>query len=304
VWGTGIDPIHSYYGEGPPLRSRGRPGASGFSPIDDGSSRKDHQAAADSDALNPSQRDVWGYPDDYGPDSFGMGADSAVAPGDTAPAIMMYLDQRPAWGEASEQEAVRTSTRRQPPWGTGGELFRSIPGGAARYRLYPRASDADEIGGSYEPITAEQPNSLPTETVSEGWQNKVTSFVAYADPSDVSQYEVQTSMRQRFGTRENRRAVMRDTDDARSVIPSRVMPMIAKVFSEGERCYDMFPYQIDQMERPFTYRTAGVGRADWMTTNAYNAVMPVERTPPPDPGMGSPEVQDYGYTGEDTMYYG
>lgn len=298
VWGTGINPIHGYHGEGPPLSVTGRQDALGFSPIDnDGpyDRRKYHQAA-DSDALNPSQQDLWGYRVDYGPDSFGSGPDAPISEGDTAPGVYFNVDQRPAWGEATEQERVRTSTRGQPPWNATGGLFRAFRGGAQRYRLYHTDSE-------YTPITAEQPNSFPTETVSEGWLNKVTSFVANASPSDPSQYEVQTSMRQRFGVRNNNRAVMRNTDDARSRIESRVMPMVEKVYSEGERLYDMAPYQIDQMERPFRYRTAGTGRADWMETNAYRTITPIERTPPPDPGMGREEVQDYGYTGEDTMYY-
>jgi hypothetical protein len=41
-----------------------------------------------------------------------------------------------------------------------------------------------------------------------------------------------------------------------------------------------------------------------MVANEYNAVTPVQRTPPPDPAAGVPEVsEDYGYTEEDTMYY-
>lgn len=173
--------------------------------------------------------------------------------------------------------------------------------GAQRFRLY-RVPDS-----AYSPITAEQPNSMPTETVNEGWLNKVTSFVADASPSDPSQYEVQTSMRQRYETRTNVRAQARATDDPRSNIASRVMAMVEKVYSTGERCYDMFPYQIDQIERPFRYRSAGVGPAEWLETNEYSAVTPVQRTPPPDPAMGVPEVQEpegYGYTGEDSMYYG
>lgn len=300
VWGTGIDPIHSYYGEGPPVRVRGRSGASGSSPVDESGSRRDYQQAADSESLNPDQSLLWGYPDgiDYSPDSFGGGADAPISTGDTAPGIHWYQDDRPAWNEAPAQERARTSTGDQPSWGSGGGIFRAIRGGAHTYRLW-HVKDS-----GYSPITAEQPDSNPTETVSEGWRNKVTSFVADANPSAPGQYEVQTSMRQRYGVRDNNRAQLRNTDDPRSRIASRVMPMVEKVYSTGERLYDMFPYQIDQMERPFTNRTAGVGRADWMLPNAYHAVSPIERTPPPDPGMGMPEVSDYGYTGEDTMYYG
>lgn len=178
--------------------------------------------------------------------------------------------------------------------------MRRVRNGSHRFRLWP-----DPETKQYWPISAEQANSKPTETVSEGWINKATSFTAYAEPSDPSQYEVQTSMRQRFGTRDNHRAQARCTDDPRAKIASRVEPMVEKVWSTGERTYDMFPFQIDQIERPFRFRTAGVGPAQWMETNEYNAMTPYQRIPPPDPAAGVPEVGSelYGYTGEDTMYF-
>jgi hypothetical protein len=85
------------------------------------------------------------------------------------------------------------------------------------------------------------------------------------------------------------------------------MPMVEKVYSTGERLYDMFPYQQDEIRRPFRNRTAGVGPSEWMVTNEYQIRTPVMRTPPPDPAQGVPEVQypnDYGYQAEDSMYYG
>jgi hypothetical protein len=300
VWGTGIDSIHSYHGEGPPLRTLGREGTIGSSPVaTDHPRSRDYQSPAESSGIDPPQETTWGYPVDYGPDSFGSGADAPISDGDTAPGVYQYMDDRPAWGDAVENERVRRMASIRTPWGANAEVMRATRDGAARYRIYT------ESDGSYAPVTAEQPNSFPTETVSEGWRNKVTSFVADADPSDPSQYEVQTSMRQRYGTRDNNRAVLRSTDEPRAKIASRVMAMVEKVYSTGERSYDMFPYQIDQMERPFRYRTAGVGPAAWMEANEFNAVAPIQRTPPPEPALGFAEVSsEYGYTGEDTMYYG
>jgi len=301
VWGTGVNPIHGFYGEGPPLRVTGRTDAYGGSPVAIGpDGKRDYQNPANSSGDNPPEEITWGYPVAYGPDSFGQGADAPISVGDTAPGQEYYIDDRPHWGDFTQNERAR-ATSGMPSWGRSGAAFRAIRGGAQRYRLY-RLPDS-----AYSPITQEQSNSLPTETVSEGWLNKVTSFVADANPSDPAQYEVQTSMRQRYGTRNNGRAQARATDDARSNIASRVMAMVEKVYSTGERTYDMFPYQIDQIERPFRYRTAGVGPAEWLIPNEYSAVTPVQRTPPPDPAMGVPEVTEpdsYGYTGEDTMYYG
>jgi hypothetical protein len=302
VWGTGIDPIHSYYGEGPPLRMMGREGAAGFSPIGQTTTRDIHRTAPnDSAGLNPPEELTWGYPIDYNADGVGMGAEGSVA-NDVNFAIEQYMDDRPAWGNDAPKQKIRSSASTQTPWGSDGLVLRAVRAGAARYRRNPNQKLPGQ-GYGYQPVSAEPSNSNPNETVSEGWINKATSFTAYAHPSDASQYEVQTSMRQRFGTRDNSRAQARSTDDERSKIASRVEPMIEKVYSQGERLYDMFPYQIDQIERPFRYRTAGVGPAQWMEANEYSAITPVQRVPPPDPTAGAPEVSEYGYTAEDSMYY-
>jgi hypothetical protein len=295
VWGTGVDPIHSYYGEGPPLRMLGREGTIGSSPVaNDYPRHRDYQQPGLTSGDDPPEEMTWGYPVDYSIDSFGMGSDTS--PSRSAPATREYMDDRPSWDTPVESQRVRSNADTMTPWGVSGVAMRIMREGAHRFRTHPHG-----------PITAEPSNSLPNETVSEGWLNKVTSFVAYSEPSDPSQYEVQTSMRQRFGTRDNRRAQMRATDDARSTIKSRVEPMVEKVYSGGERHFDMDPFQIEQINRPFRYRTAGVGPSEWLEANDYNALTPIQRTPPPDPAAGVPEVQEpgsYGYTGEDTMYYG
>jgi hypothetical protein len=297
VWGTGIDAIHSYYGEGPPLRTLGRDGTIGSSPVASGQGPRgrDYQMPGETSGQDPPEELTWGYPVDYDIDSFGMGADSS--PSTVAPATTQYMDSRPAWNEPVENQRLRRTASTMTPWNVSGVAMRAWREGSHRLRAHPPAS-----GG---PISAEPSNALPNETVSEGWLNKVTSFAADADPADDSQVFVQTSMRQRYGTRYNDRAVMRSTDAARTPIQSRVMAMVEKVYSTGERTFDMFPYQQDQINRPFRNRTAGVGRAEWLEANAYGAMTPVQRTPPPDPAMGVPEVSSdsYGYTGEDSMYF-
>jgi hypothetical protein len=305
-WGTGIDPVHAYYGEGPPLRVIGRSGAIGSSPVggaEQDPRGRDYQQPGHSSGTDAPQELTWGYELDYTPEGVGVGADGPLSYSDAAPGQFFFMDDHPAVGDDAARARLRSDTKDQTRWGTSGARFRAIRDGAARYRLWSGVN----TDSHYSPISAEEANSLPTETVSEGWLNKVTSFIADANPSDDSQIFVQTSMRQRYGTRDNGRAQARATDDARSLIESRVEAMVEKVYSEGERHYDMDPYQIDQINRPFRYRTAGVGPAEWMVTNEYSAVGAVQRTPPPDPAMGIPEVSsadDYGYTGEDSMYYG
>jgi hypothetical protein len=123
------------------------------------------------------------------------------------------------------------------------------------------------------------------------------------------QYERQTSMQQRYAVRNNNLAVKRGTDEPRTDIGSRTAGQKLKTYS-GEipgsnRHYDMFPYQADQIPRPFHYRTAGTGYQQWMEANQWWQVQPVRRTPPPDPSMGIPETgedQNFGYTAEDNFY--
>jgi hypothetical protein len=309
VWGTGIDAIHSYYGEGPPLRVLGRTGAGGSQPVSNQSARdREYQQPAQGNAADAPQDLLWGYPGgvDYSPDSFGAGADSAISVEDVGWDDTFYMDDHPAWNEPTQQMRLRADTGDQTRWGQSGARFRAMREGAQRYRTHSGQVLKGQ-GDAYQPISAEPVNGYPTETVSEGWINKGTSFVADANPSADEQIFVMTSMRQRYNERDNRRSQLRGTDDERSTIPSRVMAMIEKVYSTGERNYDMFPYQQDEIRRPFRNRTAGVGPAEWMQTNEYGLITPVIRTPPPDPAQGVPEVQypdNYGYTAEDASYYG
>lgn len=307
VWGTGIDPIHSYYGAGPPLRVMGRAGHQGASPVGREHPRdREYQHAADSWTEEIPPETYWGYPGgvDYSPDSFGAGADAPISDGDTAPPVYQYMDSRPSWDQDVQDQDIRMETpETQTSWGTSGERQRATTNGSHRYRLF-RTSPRNP--SYYEPIAAEQPNSFPTETVNEGWLNKVTSVVSDAAPSSDNQIFVQTSMRQRYLSKNNDRAVARSTDDPRTPVESRVMAMVEKIYSTGERLYDMFPYQIDQRNREFRFRTAGVGPAEWLQTNEFKSVIPLRRTPPTDPNMGLSDIEypDYGYTGEDAMYYG
>lgn len=308
-WGTGIDAVHGYYGEGPPLRVLGRSGAIGSSPVSTmGSPRDDrsYQEPADSSGHTPPQEEFWGYPVDYSPGSFGMGADSSINDGDTGFPVDMYMGNRPSWDTPPENDRMRSDASTMAPWGRSGAAMRAIREGAHRYRRNSQQVLPGQ-GDAFQPVSAEPVNSNPTETVSEGWINKATSFTAYAEPAADGQVFVQTSMRQRFGTRDNGRAQLRGTDEARSNIASRVMAMIEKVYSEGERHYDMAPYQQDDIRRAFRTRTAGTGPQHWMEVNEVIPLTAMQRTPPPDPAMGIPEVStaaDYGYTGEDTMFYG
>lgn len=150
--------------------------------------------------------------------------------------------------------------------------------------------------------------SFPTETVSEGWDNKTAGNVLAARTSDPAQYERQTSMQQVNPPegRNNGAAVTRGTDDPRANIMTRLTGMKIKPWSTGQRTEDMFPYQQLMGVRAFTYRTAATGNPMQMEVNEMYVSEPIERVVPPDPDLGTPENQvgsgDYGYTDEDAYY--
>lgn len=198
-------------------------------------------------------------------------------------------DGRPTWNEQPYQ--YRGDSDEHPPVGSPRivkELFRGMKDGAHRYRQ-------------------KLVDSLPTETVSEGWLNKAKGTEDAAKVSSPAQYEMQTSMQQRVRSRNNRNAVDRATDAERTDIPSRQVGQKLKVYSGGERHYDMFPRQIDDIPRPFYYRTAGTGPDYYLEANEQYRIFPMQRVPPPDPNPGPYETDlndptVYGYTPEDVQW--
>jgi hypothetical protein len=149
--------------------------------------------------------------------------------------------------------------------------------------------------------------SFPTETVTEGWDNKLTGKVSGARTSDQSQYERQTSMQQVNPPegRNNAAALLRGTDDPRANIMTRLTGQKIKPWSTGERLQDMYPYQQMMGVRPFWYRSAATGNPEQMEPNEMYVSNPIERVVPPDPDLGEQETQidpSYGYTQEDISY--
>jgi hypothetical protein len=205
-----------------------------------------------------------------------------------APGTHFIQDHWPDWSDTITHTRAQNTTDR-PAWNASGMVktrIRSIFDGARKANY----KDAD---------------SLPSETVSEGWVNKPKGQPADAEPSDPSQYEMQTSMTQRYLTRDNGAAVARATDVDRSPIKSRVTGQKLKFYSGEERHYDMFPFQQDQMLRPFLYRKAGTGPEENMLPNEMFVATPIQRVPPPDASLGVSETDsslDYGYTQEDYFY--
>lgn len=203
-------------------------------------------------------------------------------------------DDRPQWDQTTTQ--FRNRTDGHPPWNADGPVingFRALKDGAARiFRGHSQA---------YSDIQYQE----PSETVSEGWLNKPHGQPANSNPSDDSQLIVQTSQTQRYQRRTNTAAVNRGTDAERSGIDSLVTGQKLKVYSGGERHYDMLPREQDAIPRAFWYRTAGTGNPADMVPNTLWSMSPVQRIPPPEPSQGQPETSirsEYGYTSEDQFY--
>jgi hypothetical protein len=283
-WGTGINEVHAY-NENPP---RGGPNP-----------RDDALITKASDAYGPPGFIEEGPDFGYNPDDI-AGLDVFADPAIAVQGYSFNPDGYNDWEETTPETRGNIDHASSRPWQAGGrfnEMLRSIRGGP-NYRQ-----------GMYRGITFA---GIPTETVSEGWENKVASGmdegeVADAQPSDNDQLIIQTSMIQRYKTQNNSRATDRSTDDARTPIQSRVVPMKLKIYSGEERHYDMFPRQIDDIPRPFWYRTAGTGPQEYMQPNHQYVIDPLQRTPPPDPSMGIPDTDlgdsTYGYQTEDVGYY-
>ena len=271
VWGTGINDVHSYYGSDPARDAPIRPMQ--------GMPQDVHDVTPPHEATSSSTNRDYGY---------------SYAPEGQLRTTLNY-DERVPWNIVPEDSPARFSSQGQPPVNASG---------AAKSRF------RDTLGGAFSFWRGKLPRAnyqVPTETVSEGWLNKPNfGPVARGKPSAWGQYERQTSMQQRFQTRANTLAVQRSTDEPREPIASRVVPQRTPVYSTGQRLYDMFPrQQSPDTEREFFYRTAGTGQPGWMENNEQWTIDAVERTPPPDPYIGTPDTSgqlEFGYTPEDYFY--
>lgn len=297
-WGTGINPIHGFYGEvTDPLRVWGRTDATGNTQAGGyTTAREDRTPPSMATADFVETDSPWGYqPEDIaGLDVFQLSDFDANRHG----MDIVNDSDHPNLGD-EYTPVSRAQNRFRPPVG--------IPGRETTGRF--RAGQWDE--------DFEVSDQIPTETVSEGWVNKPTTGMGFGESaddvvvSDPAQYERQTSMQQRHLTQNNDRAVARGTDEARTSIGSRIAPMKLKIYSGQQRHIDMFPYQIDDMPRPFWYRRAGTGRPWELRPNEMYVTDVMQRTPPPDPTLGPPETAvvdpnydpNYGYTGEDQGWY-
>lgn len=271
VWGTGINSVHSYYGSDLARQEPIRP----------------------MHGLAPPQHDRT-EPHEGRPSSTHRDYLYGYVPEDRT-YTTLETDERPPWNISTPDNPSRFAAGNQPPVDATGAQKN-------RFR--------DTFGGAFSHWRGKLPRAnymIPTETVTEGWRNKPKGEPANAKPSDPKQYEIQTSMAQRYQVRNNAHAVARGADMPREPIASRVIGQRIKVYSGNERHWDMFPRQQtpDELAREFYYRTAGTGEPAWMENNEQWNIAAIERTPPPDPYIGTPDTGEslqYGYAGEDYFY--
>jgi hypothetical protein len=266
-WGTGNNPVHSYYGEGPPLRTTGR-----IEGPDTPTGTLDDIPSDFESSM------MWGYtPEDITTQAYYEGMSPVL--GTPTSVLRHTTDTGYAWNPDDDY----------PSAGEDANVFRD------QAEMDPQLWSGTRL------------KSFPTETVTEGWRNKQTGVVEDAGVSAPGQYERQTSMQQvnPAAGRNNALAVGRGTDSPRANIMTRLTGQKIKPWSTGQRLADMFPYQQDDLPRPFWYRTGGTDNPGKMASNEMYVVSPVQRTVPPDPYLG-PEAtrvptEGYGYapgTGE------
>lgn len=231
-----------------------------------------------------------------------------IAPDGTVTAIDQNVTEphysEDGWGYDVD---IDDGTKQHPRWGTQTERFRNDADSFPEWGPYEHGVPGgsrirSENHGAAESNT---PLQIPTETVSEGWLNKPTGKAADSRTSDVSTVLVQTSDVQRYKERAGSQSSGR-ASEYNAGIASRVVGQKVKVYSTGERSYDMQPQQQHTRIRGWWSRTAGTGNAAQMEANSQRERSPFTRQPPPPPNTGpTPGIDnpsDYGYSDEDVIY--
>jgi hypothetical protein len=184
---------------------------------------------------------------------------------------LQFMQAHPNWGDPDSH----AQTGNFPNWGETGIDYRSLKIG----------TDAKEGMAQV----------LPNETVSEGWINKPHGSILDSRTSDVSQYEINTSWRQRDLSKGNDSATARGTDDPRHPIATRLVGMKVKYFSGGKRHEDMMPRSQDAHPRPWLYRQTDDGiPPGYLGANTMVVNEPIQREVPADVYQGDSEVASYG----------
>jgi len=265
-WGTGINPIHAIWDEGP-----GR-----------GPTKEPLGSVTPSGAVDPG---LVGVP------AYGFTTDDPFYAGED----YRYLeDDHPNWGDSTQGRADRNgiimAAGSEPdptgfpswgPHGARGEVFPQAewPGGA---NLRAQSEGAD--------VEQSRAVAVPSRGWSGGWLNKAHGEVSGQADSDPSQLLVTTSEVQLHQTRVNTAATIRGTDDPRSPIQTRLTGQKVKHYAQssgmggGPGTPDMGPVTQQLPFRPWFFRSAGTPPPPSTTYGTMSGNEPLERIPPVDAG--------------------
>lgn len=285
-WGTGIHPVHAIATEGTARSSQQAKliapnygsNLGDIVPIEETDSYS--YAGAEGEAapwmgtgFNVENEDGWTPAEDLQEAIWGYGDDTGIS-------------NRPRMDADPSEFRSNTDLLRQGDWPSMDESGEVIRREAHGSRVTKRAK------------------VRPTETVSEGWLNKVYGEVNEPSDADPSQLMMQTSHMQRDKTRAGSQTTGR-ADEHAAPIRSRIPGMRIKVYSGGERHYDMMPRQADTHIRPWWSRTMGTAPQEMLEPNAMEQRTPRTRNVPSDPDGGPevPALDSHGYVAEDMIPY-
>lgn len=290
-WGTGVNPVHGLREN--PGRVTGA--KTTLYPLGDASDAVAESILAGDDFIGADWEGEQPYPDE----------------------VFRYQEDRPRWDEVTRQfrgESNSAAMGEQPPWGVYNDTDPvdgfPLPGPTGGMDM---ALDVDHG----ERVERQHAIAAPTRGVAGGWRNKNHAAPALASGNDgqetgdpAAQWAVNTGKVQGQGLKylDNTRALARGTDAPREAIRSRTAGMRQYVpgtsfgMGGGPGTPDMQPYsQTAGLKRPFFPRRAGLPPAEEHTWNEMEGRYPLQRTVPPDPYQGDPEVTgDTG--GTDALY--
>lgn len=256
-------------------------------------------------------------PDDYVTADWGG---EAPYPGED----FRYQDDEPRWGTPTESYRDDTHNAVAGEWASWGVY--NDPNPVDGFPLPGPTGGMDSALDVSHGEDQERQRAIAVPTLSSlgGWRNKFRMSPALAAQNDgqdlgdpLAQWAVNTGKQQDQGVKslDNSRAVLRGTDAARESILSRTagmrnyQPATSFGMGGGSGTPDMQPFQQTAgLKRPFAIRAPGIPPMEDHTWNEMEGRAPMQRTVPPDPYQGDPEVigdtggtdaiYDYGETGD------
>lgn len=265
VWGTGINPVHAYYGSPGARVGNLSQRAGEITPPFEGKP----------DLLIPHH--LWGYSLE---DSLYTGVN---------------YDDRPPLSQSTPR--FRDDTDQQPSWDAPGPVvnaFRALKSGATRtFRSRTR---------TWSPIQYQEPSETVSEGWLNKPHGEPADSKPSPDSQLIVQTSMIQRYQRHNNAHAVARGTDTPRAGIDSRVTGQHTPVYSgneRHYDMFPRQAD------PNMLRAFWYRTAGTGRATDMIPNTGYTIYPIQRIPPAEPAQGIPETlagSDYGYTSEDQFY--